>query len=165
MKPEDIIKYVFEEEGVDFQLLKIPSRKFEMVQARQRAAYLVHYFYPFLTLSAIRDLLLYDSHATVLNCFKKVTNFIATEKKYEREMAKYITVIRKKIERANKFTITDTAVKYKMKNKRLYLMKADGGFILHVCKLDGREVVKQTLSFTDEAMAGIVESYKILTQK
>lgn len=161
MKPEELIKIVFKEERVDFELVKINSQRGVLIQARQRSAYLLHYFFPLMTNGEIMEYFGYSQPSTIIHCYKKVTNYIATEKKYEREMTKLIKLIRSKMERENKYRVLSSGViLFKMHNKRLILSLVDNVYTLQVKKLtDEKKVATQFLTFTPEALEGITEMY------
>jgi len=164
MKPEELIKIVFKEERVDFELVKIKRQNAILVQARQRSAYLLHYFFPLMINSDIMTYFGYDRPSTVLNSYKRVTNYIATEKKYEKEMAKLIHLIRAKMERESKYRRYPNTVVCKMKNKRAILYKGEEGYVIVLKRLSGRNIELQKLSISDEALQGIIESYQILNK-
>ena len=166
MKPEELIKIVFKEERVDYELVKIKRKSNVLIQARQRSAYLLHYFFPFMINSDIMVYFGYNRPSTVINSYKRVTNYIATEKKYEKEMARLIKLIRAKMERENKYrTLPTGAIEFKMKDKRLTLKLDDNIYTLQVKKLtEEKKVATQFLTFTPEALEGITEMYKLLNK-
>jgi len=160
MKPEELIKYIFEEERQDYQARALKCRKRELVQARQRAMYLLKYFYPQMIWEEIGNYF-GQKHDGAIHAYTKVTNYIATEKKYEKEMAKYIAVLRNRIN--NKMKVNCVTVEYKMNNKRAVLLKKEDSWVITLKRLNGRKVEQRHLSISDEALQGIIESYKILS--
>jgi len=161
MKPEDLIKYVFREERVDYELRASKSRKRELIRARQRSMYLLKHFFPKMSDSEITQPFNKD-RCTSIDARATVTNDIATDKKYEAEMSKYILVLRGMMNA--KLKINCTSVMYKMLNKRAIVSKTDTGYIIYIKRLNGRKVESKHLVLTDEAMAGVVECFKILNK-
>jgi hypothetical protein len=159
MKPDELIKYIFEEERQDYQARTLKCRKAGLVQARQRAMYLLKFFYPQMIWEEIGQMF-GQKHDGAIHAYTKVTNYIATEKRYEKEMAKYIAVLRNRI--TNKMKVNCVSVEYKMTNKRAILHKSDEGWIILLKRLNGRKVEKKHLALSDEALQGIIESYQIL---
>ncbi|MFA5715037.1 MAG: hypothetical protein WC998_04825 [Candidatus Paceibacterota bacterium] len=166
MEPEDLIKYVFSEERIDYELRFLKSRKRELVQARQRSIYLLHLFFPKMTWDSIAEPF-GQKHDGSLHAYTQVTNYIATEKKYEQEMAKYITVIRGRI--SNKMKVNCTSVIYKMENKRAILRKTSLGYEITLKRLNHlsgfkSQIEQTTLNISSEALDGIFQAFKILNQ-
>jgi hypothetical protein len=160
MKPEEIIKYIFDEERQDYQSRLMKCRKAGLVQARQRSMYLIKFFYPQTTWDEV-GICLGQKHDGAIHAYNKVTNYIATEKKYEREMSKYITVIRGRMN--NRLQVNCVTATYKMNNKRISLTKIEGdNWLVFVKKLEGKKIDKKHLVFTDEAINGLLEMYQIL---
>jgi len=158
MKPDEIVYYVFKNEQVDYDMRKIKSGKKEIVQARYRSLYLIHYFYPELNDKALAEIF-NKSRALPYHALTTVTNLIATDKQYEKEMSRYIKVIRYRIVKLKE---EGQSVQYKMPNKRVILHRTDKGYLIFIKRLNGKQIEKTHLSLSDEAMAAIVESYQIL---
>jgi hypothetical protein len=161
MTPEDLIKYVFKQEGVydDFYMLRKSScRKRKLVQARQRSMYLIRIFFPYLTWDAIGQFFADGKrHDRAMHAYKTVSNFIETEKIYAKEMELYIKVLK-----AMNNKIINNSVVYKMPNKRVILSKTSNGFLILLKRLENKTIEKKYLNVSDEAMQAIVESYKLL---
>jgi hypothetical protein len=162
MKPEDLIKYVFREEGQDYEARFLKWRDKYFVQAKQRSMWLLKHFYPQMPGNQI-GAFFGQKHDSFIHSYNVVTIFIATEKKYSDEMSKYILVLRGMMNA--KLKINCTSVTYKMLNKRAIVHKTDTGYIIYIKRLNGRKVESKHLVLTDEAMAGIVECFKILSNE
>jgi len=161
MTAEDLIKYVFKEERVDYELRASKSRKRELIRARQRSMYLLKHFFPKMSDSEITKPFNKD-RCTSIDARATVTNDIATDKKYEAEMSKYILVLRGMMNA--KLKINCTSVMYKMTNKRAILHKTDTGYIIQLKRLVDKKVEKKHLILTDEAMQGLIECFNILNK-
>jgi hypothetical protein len=99
---------------------------------------------------------------TSIDARATVTNDIATDKKYEAEMSKYIRVLRGKMNA--KLRINCTSVAYVMTNKRAILHKTDTGYIIQLKRLVDKKIEKKHLVLTDEAMQGLIECFNILNK-
>jgi hypothetical protein len=161
MTAEDLIKYVFKEERVDYELRASKSRKRELIRARQRSMYLLKHFFPKMSDSEITQPFNKD-RCTSIDARATVTNDIATDKKYEAEMSKYIRVLRGMMNA--KLRINCTSVAYVMTNKRAILHKTDTGYIIQLKRLVDKKVEKKHLALTDEAMRGLIECFNILNK-
>ena len=161
MKPEDLIKYVFREERVDYGLRDSKSRKRKLIRARQRSMYLLKHFFPKMNDSEITEYFKKD-RCTSIDARDTVANDIATNKQYSDEMSKYIRVLRGMMNA--KLKINCTSVMYKMLNKRAIVHKTDAGYIIYIKRLNGRKIESKHLVLTDEAMAGVVECFNILNK-
>jgi hypothetical protein len=161
MEPEDLIRYVFKEEGQDYEARFLKCRKIPFVQAKQRAMYLLKHFYLKLSYNQIGTFF-GGWHDMSIHACRVVNNHIATEKKYSAEMSKYIRVIRGKMNA--KLRINCTSVAYVMTNKRAILHKTDTGYIIQLKRLVDKKVEKKHLILTDEAMQGLIECYNILNK-
>jgi hypothetical protein len=159
MIPEDLIKYVFKEERVDYELRASKSRKRELIRARQRSMYLLKHFFPKMSDKEITEPFGKD-RCTSIDARDTVSNDIATDKKYEAEMSKYIRVLRGMLNA--KLKINCTSVMYKMTNKRAILRKTSLGYEITLKRLVDKKVEKRQLVLTDEAMQGLIECYNIL---
>jgi len=160
MKADDVIKYVFEEERQDYQARLMKCRKAGLVQARQISMYLIKYFFRDMTWDEV-GICLGQKHDGAIHAYNKVSNYIATEKLYEKRISKYIQVIRGRMD--NKLRVNCVTATYKMNNKRISLTKIEGdNWLVFVKKLEGRKIDKKHLVFTDEAINGLVEMYQIL---
>lgn len=167
MKPEELVKIVFSHELVDYEMRFLRNQFRMLVQARQRSAYLLHYFYPYMNLKEIAKEVGYNRHSILIYCYKTVSNGIVTDKKYEREMSKLIKLIRIRIERENEFRKYKNVIEFKMKNKRAILRKKTLGYeiiLKRLNHLDGfrSQVELQTLNISNEAMEGIMQAYQML---
>jgi hypothetical protein len=160
MTPDDIIRDVFKHEQQDYEGRFLRNKKMEAVQARQRAMYLIKHFFPKTSYSQLGRYFGKD-HATAMHSCRLVTNFIATEKGYEKEMAVYIHRIRRAmglpIQQKPKSAV------YKMHNRRAILHRTDRGYVITLKRLNDRRVESQHMSLSVEAMGGIVELYNKLT--
>jgi hypothetical protein len=165
MKPEDLIKYVFREEGQDYEARFLKWRDKYFVQAKQRSMWLLKHFYPAMSGNQI-GAFFGQKHDGFIHARDKVTNFIATEKKYSDEMSKYIRVLRGMMNA--KLKINCTSVVCKMHNKRAILRKTTLGYVITLKRLEhlsGRDVIlTNIMNISDEAMAGVVECFKILNK-
>jgi hypothetical protein len=161
MIPDDLIKFVFKEEGQDYEARFLKWRDKYFVQAKQRSMWLLKHFYPKMSGNQI-GAFFGQKHDSFIHSYNVVTNFIATEKKYSDEMSKYIRVLRGMMNA--KLKINCTSVMYKMLNKRAIVHKTDTGYIIYIKSLNGRKVESKHLILTDEAMSGIVECFKILNK-
>lgn len=161
MKPEDLIKYVFKQEGQDYEARFLKDRNKYFVQAKQRAMWLLKHFYPNMSGNQI-GAYFGQKHDGFIHSRDVVTNFIATEKKYSDEMSKYIRVLRGMMNA--KLKINCTSVMYKMTNKRAILHKTDTGYIIQLKRLVDKKVEKKHLILTDEAMQGLIECFNILNK-
>lgn len=161
MKPEDIIKFIFEHEQVDYELRAYKSRKGKLVQARQRSMYLVKHFFPLMTWDEVGSLF-GQKHDGAIHAYNKVSSYIATEKMYSREIANYITKIRLRINKATKLKVNCTSATLKMVNRRAILKKTSLGYVITLKRLNGKKIEEATLNLSYEAMEGINEAYNIL---
>ncbi len=162
MEPGDIIRFVFKEERVDYELRASKSRKRELIRARQRSMYLLKHFFPKMSDSEITQPFNKD-RCTSIDARATVANDIATNKQYSDEMSKYIRVLRGMMNA--KLKINCTSVMYKMLNKRAILYKTDTGYEIQLKRLVNKKIEKKYLVLTDETMAGIVECFKILSNE
>lgn len=121
--------------------------------------YLVKHFYPHLRWEDV-GAYFGQKHDGAIHAYNKVTNYIATDKCYASEIARYISIIRGKIDK--KMKVKDSTVQYKMFNKRVILNKTDSGYIILLKRLSGRKVEKKYMAVTSEAMEAIINAYKIL---
>jgi hypothetical protein len=160
MTPDEIIRDVYKHERVDYDGRMLPDRKKRHLQARQRAMYLIKYFHPIVSYYEIGRMF-GKHHATVMHSCSLVTNYIATEKAYEREMGVYIHRIRRSmglpVQKKPKSAV------YKMHNRRAILHRTDRGYVITLKRLNDRRVESQHMSLSVEAMGGIVELYNKLT--
>lgn len=159
MEPNEIIKYIFAEERQDYQARLLKCRKRELIQAKQRSMYLIKHFNPHLRWEDV-GAYFGQKHDGAIHAYNKVTNYIATEPKYSNEIARYITIIRGKINRGMK--VKNNTVEYRMFNKRVILNKTDSGYIILLKRLVGRKVEKKYMVVSPEAMDAIINAYKIL---
>jgi hypothetical protein len=166
MKPEELIKYVYAEEQQDPQTRFLKCRKKGIVQARQRSMYLLKYFFPVMTWDSV-GFYFCQKHDGAIHAYNQVTNYIATEKKYSDEIAKYIIVIRGRIN--NKLKVNCTSVTYRMDNKRAILRKTTLGYEIILKRLNHlsefkSQVESQTLNISTEALDGIIQAYQIFNK-
>jgi len=161
MTAEDLIKYVFKQEGQDYEARFLKCRKVPFVQAKQRSMYLLKHFFPNMSGNQI-GAFFGQKHDGAIHAYYVVTNYIATEKKYEAEMSKYILILRGMMNA--KLKINCTSVMYKMTNKRAILHKTDTGYIIQLKRLVDKKVEKKHLVLTDEAMQGLIECFNILNK-
>jgi hypothetical protein len=161
MKPEELIKIVFEFENVDLELKQFKSNKRELVQAKQRAMYMLKFFFHELTWKQCAGYF-NQKHDQGIYAYTKVTDLIATDRAYEKQIARLINIIQGKL--ANKLKVNCVSAEFRMLNKRAILHKTDEGFIILLKRLNGRIIEKKHISISSDAMAGIVESYNLLNK-
>lgn len=104
----------------------------------------------------------------VANARKSVYNLMDTDRAFRLQIQRLSMKIKRKIESEANFgnlKILPAAVEHKMLNKRAILSKTDQGWIILLKRLNGKTIEKKHLVISDEAMTGIIESYKILNTK
>jgi hypothetical protein len=162
MNAEQIIKYVFATEQQDYQARGLRCRKAELVQAKQRSAYLIHYFYPNLSYNAIGQMFGQKSRVAIYS-YDTITGYIAIDKDYADEMNRYILIIRNSF-KIPALQVNCVSATYRMPNKRAVLRKTALGYEITLKRLNDRKVETKSLNISAEALAGIVEAYKTLTK-
>lgn len=161
MNYEDLIKYVYKEERIDYELRSLKCRKRPNVQAKQRAMYLGHWFFPLLTWEKIGQPF-NQKHDGAIHAYNTVCNLIATDKIYANEMSKYFRAVRRDLNRHLQVNCTSGTLK--MQNKRATLRKTALGYEIKLKRLNGREIELSSIALSVEAMEGIVDIFEKLNK-
>jgi hypothetical protein len=88
MTYEEICKYVFESEKVDWILATSKKRDAELIAARQMSIYFGNLFYPRMTWSELGKIFCKD-HATAMHSVKAINNAIDTNKQMRDKVKRY----------------------------------------------------------------------------
>lgn len=117
MNYEDVCKYVFSMEIVDWELRSYVSRKRELVQARQISIYLGDWFWPKMTDRELTEIFGQD-HCMAHHSLKSVKALLFSDKEYRAKMDRYLRDISKKIKESQskevKRAVEDEIVKKKI---------------------------------------------------
>jgi hypothetical protein len=97
MTYEELCKYVFSEERVDWELHAFKSRKRQLVQARQISIYLANWFWPKRYTNVELTKIFGQDHSSAQSSFKTVSKLLFSDKQYRTNMDKYLHVIRDRI--------------------------------------------------------------------
>jgi hypothetical protein len=101
MKYEDLAKYVFAMERVDWELHNYKSRKRELVQARQMSIYLANWFWPLMNEKELVSIF-EQSRSLAYNSLKSIKSQLYSDKNFRPKIEMYIRHIRAKIEAEEK---------------------------------------------------------------
>lgn len=116
MKYEELCKYVFSEQQVDWELHNFKSRKRQLVQAKQICIYLGRWFF-----NGLRDIDLTEplgiERSGYFHAQKSVKSLMFSDKQYRTNMDKYLLEIRKRIKEE------DIAMIEKLQEEELYRKK------------------------------------------
>lgn len=163
MNYEEICKYVFREQRIDWELHNIKSRKREIVDARYISMYLGNWFFP--KMSADEATFIFGIDRTNfyagLRCIKKL---LFSDKQMRTDIDKYLAYISRKIAVNRYLTVNAGTVIYKLKNKRIILKKRIDAYEIRIKKLQDKTIEEQKLVVTYETMEGIFNAYQILNK-
>ena len=163
MKPDELVKFVFAQEGVDYNLRDLKLRNQEIVQARYKSMYLLHHFFPELRQREIAGIFKKD-HGTVIHAYKTITNEIATNDNYSHIISNYIHQIRDMIKKGKGYKVNCKSVIFKMPNKRAILIEKPLGYVIVLKRLNGKKVESTSLNISRIAMKGIINAYQYLNK-
>jgi hypothetical protein len=116
MTYEEIAKYIFSEERVDWELHKLKDRHRQLVLARQIAIYIAHWFYPAITNRELGEIFGQD-HANANHSIKSVSNLLFSDKELRSRVDKYLIILREKIRNENQELIQSQMNDEKFKKK------------------------------------------------
>jgi len=162
MNPEEIIKYVFAERNVDFELRYVMENKGRLVLAKYISMYLIDWFYPTTSREQQSNYFGYKEKASASAGIKKITQEMQYSKDLRRDMDKYLLHIRSRIDKKR---ISGSKVSIKLENKRVILKKTSLGYDLTIKRLMNRQIETRQIVLSGEVIECIADAYKILTNK
>jgi hypothetical protein len=142
MKPEDIAKYVFSEQVVDWELRAIKCRKAQLVMARQISYYLINWFMPDVNQEEVSSIFAQD-RCTMVHSVKNIKNLLYSEKSLRPKVDKYLNVIRKQLNEENKEDVLEM-LKSEETQKKLFETISSMEMVAKVyCDLTGMKLTNK----------------------
>ena len=96
MTYEEMCKYVFSHERVDWEIRKMKLKKRQLVQARQISIYLGDWFYPHLTFEKLTEPF-EQSRYLSLHSIKTVKSLMYSDRQFKSRVDRYLNAIRNQI--------------------------------------------------------------------
>jgi len=124
MKYEDLCKYVFSEERVDWNLHNIKCKKREVVTARHICIYLGDWFFKGMTWEQLTEPF-NQTHANGLSAKKRIVKLMASEGDLKRRINKYLVILRGRMDTSDRTTLLNTNPNYKDVEKSIMLESID----------------------------------------
>jgi hypothetical protein len=141
MTYEELCKYVFSEERVDWELHAIEDRKRQLVVARQISMYLGDWFFPQIPYVQLAGIFEKD-HATCSHALKTIKALLFSDKSLRFRIDKYLKVIREKIKNEEQNQVVVLMQNENAREKLLETIESMELVARVYCDLAGLKLVK-----------------------
>ena len=145
MTPIEIAKYVFREEGVNWEWHGSKKKYGNVVQAKQRSMWLIRQICPKMTFREIGKIFSTDSSNVITAC-KRINNYIETSKCDMQVMSSYYKEITGE-------EIESTTVS-----------KSGDNYLLAIKSLKNGKIIQEKLEISDKVFKIIVHEYKMICE-
>jgi len=164
MTYRDIVKYVYTQEGLDFEMIPVTNRcrQRSLVTARQICMTLGSWC---LNLSNSECARFFNQdHATTNNAKIKIQNFRDTDKAFASKYDRYLKAVRSRITLENAIlqmekTKAGTIASRAFNNTVVQVEVTNSGYLLHSSKIVDNNKVDDHIPMTSEGMRALVDCY------